>query len=304
MRQGGHRAASGGFTIVEVMIVLAVTGVMFVAAAILINGRQNKTEFTTAINDLQQQLQQVINETVSGYYPNNENFACAGDVTGIGPVKFTVGSNKQGTNGGCIFMGKALQFGLGSGTAANNIGVLPLVGNQYQSSTTTPVLTVAQAKPRAAYPGNAGEVGVVPDASAITTMENGLSVAASNSTCGAGPGGICYTDLVSGAKFTTGAIAFVAGDSTGTIASLDGGSGLQAGSQQLSLYGVSGTSSNQSLMLTSAAIGGPSSPYTSNLHVASSVSICIASATTDQSGLFTMDAGLHVTLAIKAGTTC
>lgn len=307
MRQGGQRAASGGFTIVEVMIVLAVTGIMFVAAAILINGRQNKTEFTTAINDLQQQLQQVANETASGYYPNNSNFKCTGSATG--PVTFASGSNQQGTNGGCIFMGKALQFGLGTGTLASTIGVLPLVGNQYQSSTTTPVLTVAQAKPRAVYPGTTetsvvGGSPFVPDTSALIIMENGLSVATSNAACGAGPGGMCYIDAASGTKKAAGVIAFVSGDSSGTIASLDGGNGLQAGSQQLSLYGVSGSAPNRPLNQASDNIGGTASSATSHLSVASSASICIASATTNQSGLFTLDSGLHVTLTIKSGTTC
>jgi len=303
MRQGGHRAASGGFTIVEVMIVLAVTGIMFVAAAIMINGRQNKTEFMTGINDLQQELQQVINETASGYYPSNENFTCTGAISATDTVKFATGSNKQGTNGGCIFMGKALQFGLGSGASASSIGVLPLVGNQYQTGTTNPVLTVAQAKPRAASPGLA-ESGV-PDTSAITQMENGLSVATSNSSCGAGLGGMCYTDIASGTTFKAGIIAFISGDSSGTIASLTGGNGgLQAGSQQLSLYGVSNSLPNQTLKVASDDIGGTASPYSNHLHVASSASICIASATTNQSGLFTIDGGLHVKLAIKAGTTC
>ncbi|HSX06134.1 MAG TPA: type II secretion system protein [Candidatus Saccharimonadia bacterium] len=300
MRQGGHRAASGGFTIVEVMIVLAVTGIMFVAAAILINGRQNKTEFTTAINDLQQQLQQIVNETISGYYPNNGNFICNGSATGS--VTFTAGSNKQGTNGGCIFMGKALQFGLGGGAAASGLGILPLVGNQYQASTTTPITTVAQAKPRAVYPGTV-EVNV-PNTSITDYMENGLSVAASNNACGVGLGGICYTDVASGGKVATGIVAFVSGDSTGTIASLDSGSGLQAGSQQMSLYGASGSTPNRTLGQASDAIGGTSSPYVSKLRAASSASICIASATTNQSGLISIDNSLHVALTMKAGLTC
>jgi|GEM_PF-256502 len=309
MRQGGQRAASGGFTIVEVMIVLAVTGFMFVTAAILINGRQNKTEFMTGINDLQQQLQQIANETAGGYYPNNKNFICNGSA--IGPVTFTAGANKQGTNGGCIFMGKALQFGLGTGTLASSIGILPLVGNQYQPSSTTPVLTVAQSKPRATYPG-VSETGSLPNTllttSATVFMENGLTVATSSNDCGAGLGGICYTDAASSTKKATGVIAFVAGDSSGVIASLDGGGNLQAGSQQLSLYGASSSSSssvpNSTLNQASDAIGGTASSSASNLHAASQASICIASATTDQSGLFTITSGLQVSLAIKSGTTC
>lgn len=289
-----------GFTIVEVMIVLAVTGIMFVAAATTINGRQNETEFTTAINALQQRLQQIANETASGFYPNSGNFICTGSSTGA--ATFTAGSNQQGTNGGCIFMGKAIQFGLGTGTNANSLGILPLVGNQYQSGTLTPVLTVAQARPRAVYPG-ASESGV-PDTSSTDYMENGLTVAASNNDCGSGLGGICYTDNVTGTKVATGVLAFVSGDSKGNITALDGSGNVQAGSQQLSLYGVSSSAPNQTRAQATDAIGGTSNPYVSHLSPASSASVCIASGTTNQSGLFTIDSGLHVTLIIRSGTAC
>jgi len=302
MTKGGCQEASGGFTIVETMIVLAVTGMLFVSAALAINGRQNKTEFTTAINALQQQLQQVINETSSGYYPNNGTFTCKGDITGTGPVTFSNTANQQGANGGCIFMGKAIQFGLDTGTNASTLGILPLVGNQYLPGSFDPILTVTDARPRAASPGN-GESGI-PDTSTTEFMQNGLTVATSNGDCGVGLGGICYTDSTSGTKQATGIVAFVSGDGKGNITSNDTSGNLQPGSQQLSLYGVASSTPNKSLAQASTYIGGTTTPYVSQLKASSSASICIASATTNQSGLFTIDSGLHVTLTIKGGTVC
>ncbi len=297
----GPDSRQTGFTIVEVLIVLAVTGVMFISAAAFINGRQNRTQFTTAINSLQQQIQQIINETENGFYPNSGTFTCVPNATG--PVTFNSTSSKQGTNGGCIFLGKALQFGISSsGSGASTLDVLPLVGNQYQSG--IPILTVAQSKPRAVYPGTGSAEATVPDASSTSLMEDGLTIAASNSACGVGMGGMCYVDNVTSTKTATGVVAFVAGDSAGNITSLDSGGNLEAGSEQLSLYGVVTSVPNETPTQASIAIGGPTSPYVSNLKPASSASICVANPSTNQSGLFTIDSGLHVSLAIKAGLTC
>src|ERR1700761_7227045 len=125
MKRGGHRTATAGFTIIEVLIVLAISSALLISAAALISGRQAKTEFMTGINNTQQQIQQIINETASGYYPNAGNFTCTGSLVG-GVVSFSNAASQQGTNAGCIFMGKAIQFGLGSsGDDASTLGVLP-----------------------------------------------------------------------------------------------------------------------------------------------------------------------------------
>ncbi len=300
-----------GFTIIEVMIVLAVSGMMFLAAVILINGRQNKAEFTTGIYSLQQQLQQAVNDTTDGFYPNNGGFTCNGDSS---PVTFSSTSQKdtQGANGGCIFMGNALQFGLGSGgAAASSIGILPLVGNQYNPpGSTIPTLTVSAAAPRAVYPGSS-ERQVPTNTVSVQYMENGLTVAKANTEgCSGVNSGICYTESGNATIEATGIVAFVTGNSDGTITSFgsSGNYSLKAGSQQLSLYGVSGGSvpsqPNQSLSAASDSIGNTLNGGASNLHPAASASICIASATTNQSGLFTISSGLRVTLAIKSGLTC
>lgn len=303
MKMGRRCTDSAGFTIVEVMIVLAVSGFMFVAAVMLVNGRQGRTQFQTAINNLQQELQQTINETSSGYFPDNGNIQCTGNTAGA--VKLNTATSDQGQNTGCLFLGKALQFGIGSGEPAQNqLGVLTLVGNQYQTDGSSAVLTLAQSLPRAIYPANASETIAptnVPDASLKLNLQNGLSVATSSSVCGAGRGGMCY--IVGGAPVKTGVVAFVAGDSTGNIAASDGVGGLKPGTQQYSLYGVTGAATNEGLDVATQKIGNAAGNLT-GLVAADSVSVCIASATNNQSGLITIDSGLHVGLQIKSGLTC
>src|SRR5688572_7392102 len=73
-----------GFTVIEVLIVMVVTGMLFVSAAILIAGRRAQTEFNQGIRQVQSQIQQVISEVATGYYPNPNTFRCTpGD---SGPV--------------------------------------------------------------------------------------------------------------------------------------------------------------------------------------------------------------------------
>lgn len=296
MIQGGQDTAHSGFTIVETLIVLAVTGILFVSAVLLISGRQAKTEFVTSINSFQQQLQQIINETASGYYPNNGDFRCSG---ASHPVTLLGGANQQGTNSGCLFLGKAVQFGLGAGNAASQLGVIPMVGNQYVSGSES-ITTLAEAVPRAAY-----DATVAPNSVETLPLQYGLKVATSNTACGA-VGGMCYTPLSGGAPLATGIAAFLAGDNTGAIATAaSSGTGVRSGSQQLSLYAVKSSQPNNSYGTATTKIGNVVTPGTSGLDGAKSISLCVASGTTaNQTGLITIDDGLHVTLVIKGNATC
>jgi len=151
--------ADAGFTIVEVLIVLAISGMLFVSAAILINGRQNKTMFMSAVNDFRQQLQQIINQTQSGYY-GGTSIPCTGNVSGT-PPNVTVPSS----NGSCIFLGSAVQFTDGS----SQITVTPVVGNRVYGS--QDVDSLAHAQPTQ-----------VSTAAQTDTLEYGLKVVGSKTS--------------------------------------------------------------------------------------------------------------------------
>src|SRR5688572_4270761 len=77
------RAPRRGFTVVEVLIVLAITGLLFVSAAVMIAGRQNRTAFEQSVRNIHSQIQAAIDEVIVGHYPNNGNFDC--NATGSGP---------------------------------------------------------------------------------------------------------------------------------------------------------------------------------------------------------------------------
>lgn len=108
MKKGGFTERKKlGFTIVETMIVLAVSGGLFLIAALYINGKQAKTEFQVGVRDVQTKIQQVINEVNSGYYPTSD-FNCSTGGIGGNLTISTPGSTAQGSHDKCIFAGKTL----------------------------------------------------------------------------------------------------------------------------------------------------------------------------------------------------
>lgn len=127
MRGGPPRQ---GYTIIEVMIFLAVSGVMFLIAAAFVSGKQDQVQFRQSMNDINTQVQQVINNVINGYYPSGTSFTCS--VSGTGSLSITSGGNTQGTNAGCVFLGQVIQFGAGSsGQNPNDYGIFTVAGSQY-----------------------------------------------------------------------------------------------------------------------------------------------------------------------------
>lgn len=99
---------SSGFTIVEVLIFLATSAVIFVGMIGLINGRQSKTEFINSGRDFETIIQDVANDVTTGYFPDAQKISCVPSGAGI---SITADSTKnQGTNQGCIFIGKTMTF--------------------------------------------------------------------------------------------------------------------------------------------------------------------------------------------------
>jgi len=96
-----------GFTIVETMIFLAVSGAILVSAMALISGSQNKAQFKVAMNDAQQEITKVINNVVNGYYPSTATQTCSANGNAL---KFSGGSLDKGTNKDCSFIGRVIQF--------------------------------------------------------------------------------------------------------------------------------------------------------------------------------------------------
>lgn len=94
-----------GFTIVEVIMFLAVSGFIFVIAAIGMSGQLSKAESKDAINQLESTIRGTLNDVSNGYYPefNNTSFDCERNLNGS--------SDTRGEVQNCFFAGKSITFG-------------------------------------------------------------------------------------------------------------------------------------------------------------------------------------------------
>lgn len=100
-----------GFTIVEVMIVLVVTLVIFAGAVTAISGRTQTAEFTQEVNEVQSNFQALMNDVATGNYNTAQNFYCY-----VTAPKGTIQTNLSNTadTGACVRLGQALLFTQGN----------------------------------------------------------------------------------------------------------------------------------------------------------------------------------------------
>jgi hypothetical protein len=136
-----NRAEGGksrGYTILETMIFLAVSAAMFFSAMAFVSGKQNRTEFASAIRDAETSLNDIANDVSIGYYANTtttgQRITCQTTTNSTTPPVqvFTSAADRQGANMGCIFIGKAVQFAP-SDVNARTLVTIPLVGRQFKN---------------------------------------------------------------------------------------------------------------------------------------------------------------------------
>ncbi len=136
------RRGSAGYTILEVLIVLAVTTTLFLGVVLLLSGRQGQTETTQAVRDFESKIQNIASDVSNGFFPNG--YTCTADTAGS-PV--TVNNpiatpSSVGANVGCISIGKVIVFD----TA--DADILTVVGRQFVSIIGgSDVSTIAETKP-------------------------------------------------------------------------------------------------------------------------------------------------------------
>lgn len=128
-----------GFTIVETLIVLAVTSAMFLIAMLAFRGQHDRTQFNQSIRDTQSKIQDVANDVTAGYFPQVDGWSCQrGD--GVNkPEVVTSSGSTQGTNQQCIFVGKAIHFGVADDECSDNcteLHIVTMIGNRKVTTAT------------------------------------------------------------------------------------------------------------------------------------------------------------------------
>lgn len=305
MKQGGGRKKlkyADGFTIVETMIVLAVSAALLTSAILLVNGKQNRTAFQTSANNLQQRFQQLINQMVSGYYPDSTSLTCTGNPAGaaIAPLVLTNGATEKGSNGSCVFVGNVFVFnGPGqTGDDADKYTVFALAGNRLGPAKAL-ATTYRDAWPTAiargvAYNSTFDGTGTVENTESGLAYVWGATNGAGNNTPAARNGSSIF------------ALAM--------LSTIDGGSGtggLESGSQQFTLYGFNGwpgaTPSMESVVdaiddTRQLSTELPTSPR--SYFELKSAEMCYASGGTNQSARFSISNSLTISMEIKDGRQC
>lgn len=203
---------TGGYTILEVIIVLAITGSLLLSAMTLISGQQRKTEFTTAARDFEHRIQDIFNDVETGYYASSGQLKCTNDPPAYNGPTITAANTALGTNEGCIFLGKALRFH-GVGGSATKYEAYTVAGRrQLLNASLNPedVTSLDQAQPKLFFSGtNRPHDG--------GTLSNGLAVSKIKFVKSYGPA--VYDDIYEGIAVLSG---ISAKDANGlTIASAD-----------------------------------------------------------------------------------
>ncbi|MCX6727489.1 MAG: type II secretion system protein [Candidatus Saccharibacteria bacterium] len=97
-----------GFTIVETLIFLAVSGALLFSAIAVMSGSQNKSRFNDALYDVQQQIDSAVNNLSTGYYGGSDNLSCSVDSVN-GNIVLSVGG-VRGQSPQCQFIGRMVTF--------------------------------------------------------------------------------------------------------------------------------------------------------------------------------------------------
>ncbi len=109
----GHKR---GYTMVETMIFISVSSLLFFSAMTAIGGRQQQVQFTQAVRGFDAQLRDILNDVSTGFFPGSSNVTCTitpGANATTRPALSAVAPTEdaeQGTSENCIFVGKAIQF--------------------------------------------------------------------------------------------------------------------------------------------------------------------------------------------------
>ena len=157
MSKGGK-----GYTVIEVLIFIAVSSLMFITAMIAINGRQQQVQFSQGTREFDAKIRDIINDVTTGYYPANDTVSCqvvASEVQIEASTGQTIGTNSE-----CIYIGKVLQFNLNG--VSDSFKIYNLAGKRFVGDDLTPTLSIDEAAPKA--------VTMIADGSFVDPSENFL----------------------------------------------------------------------------------------------------------------------------------
>lgn len=139
----------GGFTIVESLLALGVTAVLFVAVIGTISGRQSKIQFSQGMRDLSSSISDVLNDVATGYFPTISGLTCVAGSDNAAPqlgYDASIGDT-TGTRKDCVFAGKVIQIGTESSASAGFIYSMTGRRLTYNGASSSDVASFLELKP-------------------------------------------------------------------------------------------------------------------------------------------------------------
>jgi type II secretory pathway pseudopilin PulG len=112
-----QKSKAGGFTIIETLIFLAVSGLMLVMALMFISGKQARQQFQSSVRDFESRLTDIANDVSSGYYQNGEEIACLVNSSGEPYFPSAQPTKPLGSNTPCIFVGTVVKLANGDSSS-------------------------------------------------------------------------------------------------------------------------------------------------------------------------------------------
>lgn len=106
-----HRRQNG-FTIIEILMFIAISGLLLIGALAGINGSINNSRFNDAVNSTTSYIQSQYGEVISGRNSRAANVNCTNGVVTSG------GSSVAGMTG-CVILGRLVEFNVGGTTISS-----------------------------------------------------------------------------------------------------------------------------------------------------------------------------------------
>jgi hypothetical protein len=94
-----------GFTIVEGVMFLSISAIMFSVAYVSSRNQQEGVAFRQSMNGIETKIRETLNSIDNGYYGNEGNYSCT--YTALGGFVFTPGGG-AGNNASCVFRAKTI----------------------------------------------------------------------------------------------------------------------------------------------------------------------------------------------------
>jgi hypothetical protein len=124
------RKAEKGFTIIEVLIFLAISGTMFLVAFLGMRGQQDSVGFRQSLNSIELKIREIFNNVDNGYFGNTGQYTCSTNASNEPSLTPAVGGG--GNSGACVFIGKTIDFNVNS----SQMSIATLIGSRLATNLT------------------------------------------------------------------------------------------------------------------------------------------------------------------------